>query len=198
MATIAETRQRQILEGAAACFVQKGFHQSTMQEICRQAGLSPGSVYRYYRGKEEIIAALVQQACADNLALIEGMKGRKDIAQALYDLIDSVLERLQDQTLCVLHIEVNAEALRSPRMADIVAQSDGSNRDALAETLRDAQKKGSIDPSLDPTMTAELLIALMEGIAMRKGLNPTLDTPAHGPIIKTLITRFLRMDPNDP
>lgn len=165
-----------------------------MQEVCREAGLSPGSVYRYYRAKEDIIAALVEGACDENLALIEGVKGRADIANALYDLTDAVLERLLDQTLCVLHIEANAEALRNPRMAEMVAQSDGSNLSALAETLHDAQKRGTIDAELDPAMSAELLIALMEGLAMRKGLNPRLDTNAHGPIIKTLIARFLKMD----
>ena len=52
-----EARRRQILEAASACFSRQGFHQTSMQDICREAGLSPGAVYRYYSTKEDIIAA---------------------------------------------------------------------------------------------------------------------------------------------
>jgi hypothetical protein len=37
-----EARRRQIVDAAAACFSQRGFHQTTMQDICKQAALSPG------------------------------------------------------------------------------------------------------------------------------------------------------------
>ena len=38
-----ELRRQQILDAAAACFSRRGFHQTTMQDICTEAGLSPGA-----------------------------------------------------------------------------------------------------------------------------------------------------------
>jgi AcrR family transcriptional regulator len=52
-----EARREQILEAAAACFSRKGFHQTTMQDICEAAQLSPGAVYTYFPSKESIITA---------------------------------------------------------------------------------------------------------------------------------------------
>jgi TetR/AcrR family transcriptional regulator, repressor for uid operon len=193
MAPLSETRQRQILEAATACFVRRGFHQSTMQEICRQAGLSPGSVYRYYRSKEEIIAVLVETSCADFLSLIESIRNRSDFDRAFDDLVDAVLDKIRDRDLCALHIEANAEALRNPRMTDIVEKRDQIHRSALAERIRDAQKTGAVDPELDPLMSAEIFVALMKGLAMRKSINAELNTMAYAPTVKTLITRFLKM-----
>jgi AcrR family transcriptional regulator len=46
-----EARRQQILDAALACFSRRGFHQSTMQDICQEAELSPGAVYRYFRSK---------------------------------------------------------------------------------------------------------------------------------------------------
>jgi TetR/AcrR family transcriptional regulator, repressor for uid operon len=195
MTHLSETRQRQILEAATACFVRRGFHQSTMQEICRQAGLSPGSVYRYYRSKEEIIAVLVEASCADFLSLIESIRNRSDFTDAFDDLADSVLDKIRDRDLCALHIEANAEALRNPRMAEIVEKRDNIHLGALAERIRDAQKTGAIDPELDPLMSAGILVALIKGLAMRKSINAELDTMAYAPIIKTFITRFFKMGP---
>src|SRR2546426_7751892 len=42
-----EARRQQILDAATECFARKGFHRSTMHDICQMAELSPGAVYRY-------------------------------------------------------------------------------------------------------------------------------------------------------
>jgi AcrR family transcriptional regulator len=41
-----DARRRQILDAAAACFAQQGFHRTTMQDVVRRARLSPGAIYR--------------------------------------------------------------------------------------------------------------------------------------------------------
>ena len=50
-------RRQQILDAARACFARQGFHQTSIQDICKEAGLSPGAVYRYFPSKDHIIAA---------------------------------------------------------------------------------------------------------------------------------------------
>src|SRR3954467_3629050 len=53
-----DARRRQILSGALRCFAREGFYRTTMQDIFREAGLSPGAVYSYFKGKDELIAAI--------------------------------------------------------------------------------------------------------------------------------------------
>jgi AcrR family transcriptional regulator len=188
-----EARQRQILDAAATCFVRRGFHQSTMQEICRAAGLSPGSVYRYYPGKEAIIAALVERDCGENLAIIQGVRQRQEIARALHTLLDFAIGKIRDPALATLHIEVTAEALRNPAMAAIVNRSDGASLEAVEAMMGDAQRQGVMDRELDPHASAEILIALLEGLAVRRALNPELDLEGYAPAIKSLLNRFLQI-----
>src|ERR1044072_6668446 len=54
-------RRFEILEAAQTCFARSGFHQTSMQEICTEAGMSPGNLYRYFRSKEEIIAGIAER-----------------------------------------------------------------------------------------------------------------------------------------
>ena len=58
-------RRFEILQAAQTCFARSGFHQTSMQEICTEAGMSPGNLYRYFRSKEEIIAGIAERDRAD-------------------------------------------------------------------------------------------------------------------------------------
>ena len=57
---LAERRRRQILDAALDCFRRRGFHQTSMQEICAAAGISAGALYRYFGSKAEIITAITK------------------------------------------------------------------------------------------------------------------------------------------
>ena len=56
-----EARRRQILSAALRCFAREGFHRATMQDIFREADLSPGAVYSYFNGKDELMMAIVAE-----------------------------------------------------------------------------------------------------------------------------------------
>src|SRR5215216_7206950 len=53
-----DSRRQQILDAATRCFARNGFHATSMQDVLAEANLSAGALYRYFRGKEEIISAI--------------------------------------------------------------------------------------------------------------------------------------------
>lgn len=69
-----DRRRREILRAATRCFVRHGFHQTTMDQICVTAGLSPGAVYRYFRSKHAIIESIAGTELAVVEQLIEDRK----------------------------------------------------------------------------------------------------------------------------
>ena len=54
-------RRRQILSAALRCFAREGFHRTTMQDIFRESDLSPGAVYSYFKGKDELTFAIIAE-----------------------------------------------------------------------------------------------------------------------------------------
>ena len=52
-----EQRRRQILDAAQRCFARKGFHETSMQDVFRESGLSAGAVYRYFKSKNELVVS---------------------------------------------------------------------------------------------------------------------------------------------
>ena len=80
-----EARKNEIVDAAMACFLRRGFHQTTMKDICREAQLSPGAVYRYFRSKEDIINASIDRNTAEFTNLISNVR---TIAPQSYQAIE--------------------------------------------------------------------------------------------------------------
>lgn len=71
-------KKQQILKTAMHLFAQKGFHFTSMQEIAEQTGVAKGSIYTYFRSKEELLLSILQQHYAmmqQNLQQVEEEPG---------------------------------------------------------------------------------------------------------------------------
>ncbi len=55
----AEERRQRIMEAALACFARKGYHKTTMDDIVAESGLSKGTLYWYFRSKDDLFFSLV-------------------------------------------------------------------------------------------------------------------------------------------
>lgn len=186
-----EARRRQILDAASACFARQGFHQTTMQEICREADLSPGGVYRYFASKYEIIAATCQECHLQNLSLIQAASEQSDDPLEVLDLlVDSGFGWL-DNPEALEHLRMNiqlwAEAVRSPQVMEAYQRANFDvYREALCGLLRRAQENGAINPCLDPDSAARVLLATWQGLVLQKALDSQVDVPKYVAVLKSL------------
>jgi AcrR family transcriptional regulator len=80
-------KRRQIIEGARAVFLAQGFDAASMNDIARAAGVSKGTLYVYFKHKEQLFEAIVEQEC---LAQAEGIF---DLDPTDHD-VEAVLTRL--------------------------------------------------------------------------------------------------------
>jgi AcrR family transcriptional regulator len=61
--TEASAKLRQIVDGARTIFLSRGFDAASMGDIAKQAGVSKGTLYVYFKNKEELFAAIVREEC---------------------------------------------------------------------------------------------------------------------------------------
>jgi AcrR family transcriptional regulator len=66
-----EARPAEIAAAALACFAERGFAASSLDEIAARAGITKGTLYLYFKNKEELLKAVVQQALLPRIALFE-------------------------------------------------------------------------------------------------------------------------------
>jgi AcrR family transcriptional regulator len=185
-----EARRQQILDAAAECFAQKGFHHSTMHDICQMAELSPGAVYRYFASKDDIIAAMEEQGRQHSAAVIEAITSeRENTLDVLEGLVDVFFSKLEDQRDCAVHIELWAEAMSNPRIRKMVVGIDDSIRNAfVTRVVRRAQERGEISAELDPDSVARVMMSFWDGLVLQKTLDPEVDVWKYVAVMKAMMS----------
>ena len=186
-----EARRRQILDAASACFARQGFHQTSMQDICREADLSPGAVYRYFASKEEIIAATCQECQEHNLEHMQTATGqRKDPLEVLDLLVDSDfgwLDNPEVQDHLRMNIQLWAEALNSPQVMEVFRRDFLDIwLEALTRLVGRVQETGQLNPSLEPASAARVLLSAYHGLVLQKAFDPGVDISKYGTVLKAL------------
>src|SRR6476620_4814251 len=79
-------RRTEILDAAQRCFARSGFHRASMQDICTEAGMSPGNLYRYFPSKEALIAGI----CERDRAEIGQQFARADLSRGLFPVLEGL------------------------------------------------------------------------------------------------------------
>jgi AcrR family transcriptional regulator len=181
-----ELRRQQILDAAAACFTRNGFHQTTMQDICEQADLSPGAVYRYFRSKTEIIQAMCFRGQMEDVETIRTAMTEGTTLAVFEELIRSFFNELDNREICALTVELLAEARKDDVILDSIRSGWQAIRAPLAEIIRRAQSRGEIDPSLDAAAVATVMMALYQGLLNQKLVDPETDIATYSDAVRAL------------
>jgi len=92
-----ERRRQQIMVAAKRVFSDKGFNKATMEDIAQEAELSPGTLYLYFKNKEELYASLSLRILQYLLIRVEHVNDEKDsgpvekldaLTEAMYDVYE--------------------------------------------------------------------------------------------------------------
>jgi AcrR family transcriptional regulator len=166
-----ERRRTQILDAALVCFRERGFRQTTIEEICAEARLSPGALYRYFDSKADIIAAIALDARAEAEAMLDRVNGSEGLIEGLAELARVFFETFDGDGDAALLADVWAEAARDPLLAKALVVRDQIAAGRLAAAIERAQRAGTIYPALAAADAAEALIAGLEGMALRRALR---------------------------
>jgi AcrR family transcriptional regulator len=156
-----DERRAHILAAARRCFVRDGFHQTSMQDLVREAGLSSGAIYRYFDSKDEMILAICDENLGGIVAIVrESLQRGAGLGPAVASVMEYAAARHADDGFAAIALLVWSEALRNPALAARLRESFESAADALAETARDSS---SAPTEIPPDVLANTLLCLTPG-----------------------------------
>jgi TetR/AcrR family transcriptional regulator, repressor for uid operon len=169
-----EERMRQILGGARSCFIQRGFHASSISEISAAAGVSIANIYQYFPSKEALIVVLIEVDLQRHHELIARFWSTDFSQAAIRDIMADIFLTEQGHALAVLRAEIASEGARNPQVAALLRDAEAGLIEAVQGGIRAAQKQGQVRADLAPEAIAERLSLVFEGL-MRLYLFSPLD-----------------------
>jgi TetR/AcrR family transcriptional regulator, mexJK operon transcriptional repressor len=156
-----DARRRAILDVASEVFLAQGYAAASMSEIAARLGGSKGTLYNYFRSKEELFGAFIADTCqGPAIAIFDPLppigEGRS-VRESLIDLGFSLMTFLWTDQLVALHRLIVAEVGRFPEIGRMFYEAGprrGEQR--FADYFEAAMAAGRIPPA-DPMMVGQRL-----------------------------------------
>ena len=190
-----EARREQILEAARACLQEHGLEAVSMEMIIARSGLSTGAVYGYFKGKEEIINAVVTDGTAAmGRQLVPILKDPEPpLPQFAEQLLRTVADFGRDKPGGIDRLLVSlhgwSHSQSDPSLKATTRTAYRRQRELFAETVRRWQAAGKFDPGADPGGVAELLQSIILGFVAQRALAGDADVQAHARALDALTRR---------
>lgn len=154
-----------ILRAATRVFARHGFFHAQVADVAREAGVAAGTVYLYFRSKDDLLGSIFDRTMRDWIA-----EGRAAIAH-----VDDPVERLR--LIARLHLErlgrdrdlavvFQVELRQSTKhMAQFSATRLREYLGIIRGVVADGQAAGSLRQSVNPTMAAKVLFGALDEMA---------------------------------
>lgn len=185
-------RRTQILDAARTAVHRHGLEAVTMEVIIAESGLSTGTVYKYFRGKDDILHAAVLSSLDELLQVLQPVLDRSP-TPAPERLIAELIQQISafsssgavDLTELALHGWSQAQTTRELKESVRVAYS--AFRTQLADVCRRWQDDGTVVRSAEPAEVAELLLSVVLGYVAQKALTGQGNAESHASGLSALI-----------
>ncbi|ALN72019.1 MULTISPECIES: TetR/AcrR family transcriptional regulator [unclassified Aureimonas] len=187
----APTRKDHILGAARICFSRSGFHRASMSEICAEAKMSPGALYRYYPSKDAIIEAIAEEERVAAGACLAGLEGPGPVVDRITEAALAYLTGACDPETGNLIVEICSESLRNTAVGARFQMVEDEARSRIRQALKGAQDQGEIPGDLDLELALTLLMSIGDGLVMRLRLEPERPLETLRPYLHRMIASLL-------
>ncbi len=186
-------RREQVLEAARACLQEHGLEAVSMEMIIARSGLSTGAVYGYFKGKDQIINAVVTDgtaAMAHDLAPVltdpEPPPPPEFLEQLLRAIVGFGRHKKGDIDRLGVSLHGWSHSQSDPELKAATRASYAALRRLFRDVVRRWQAAGTLDATADPEGMGELLTSITLGFVAQRALAGSADITAHVAALKAL------------
>lgn len=177
--------KEKIMQSAMENFAKNGFDRTRMEDIATAAGLAKGTLYLYFKNKEDLFYAICEHNLGELRNQLSRLFNRKENimldAKRFYD-------EYQKASLGsdIIWFEMIALSTRSPKLRKILAENQSKVYQVVKEFLKTEIERGFLREDINTDVIASALIALYNGLAVNKLLLQTSNSESQKAWIETI------------
>jgi AcrR family transcriptional regulator len=183
----AEVKEK-IIQAANESFAQTGFDRTKMEDIAKRLDLSKGTIYLYFKSKEDLFLAIcehnIQRSDKEDAGLFVRKENVASDAEQIYDNI-----RRREQGNDRVMLEMVAESARNPKLRKAMYELHSKVHDHVTQGVRTKIEEGFLRRDIDAASFAIALVALYDGLAVNRmlGISDAANKRAWVTMIKAMI-----------
>lgn len=165
-------KRSEIIEHALICFAEKGFQAATIDDIVKHSKISKGSIYTYFKSKEEIYIALMNEKTVSSTERLKEELTKYDNAiekiSFIFDVYKMQAGRGTWMDTVKVHTEFYLHASRDPELRQLlIDRAETYYNSVIVEILEEGKKTGEISTKSKPEVLARLFWSIINGVGFQ-------------------------------
>jgi TetR/AcrR family fatty acid metabolism transcriptional regulator len=169
-----DERRDQILDCALEAFARKGFHDTSIADICARAQIGRGTLYQYFKDKRDVLAALIDRIVGGIINAIQHWPQLELPPGTVWTAADNVafVEGRCNQIMEVVFADADTASLvlRMARstgfVRDTLARIDQHVVGAIEADIRAGMEQGALRPSIETQVVAQFIVGGIEKLVV--------------------------------
>jgi AcrR family transcriptional regulator len=129
-----EEAKERIIQAALQVFTEKGYHEATMEDVAQKVGVSRGAIYLYFKNKDEILYAIMEQWDRRRMKnFLPPFGAEKELEKSLESMFDHIVE--DPLALTGLILELFSEAARNQPIRKVLSEGYERSLKTISEFL---------------------------------------------------------------
>jgi TetR/AcrR family fatty acid metabolism transcriptional regulator len=155
-----------ILDAAVKVFADRGFFTATVAEIARAAGVADGTIYLYFKSKDDLLLRLFDEKMSDLLTEARAAVDSEGSAAArlrrFIQLHLALVEKNPElASVLIVELRQSAQFLKGLEKAKLSAYLD-----VIAQVVKAGQDSGELDPALSPSTVKRAIFGALDELAL--------------------------------
>jgi AcrR family transcriptional regulator len=170
-----------IIEAAASAMGREGYAGTSMKDIAQEAGIAQGLIHYYFNSKDELVMAVMKQACAQMLAetraAFEGAGGGP--LQRVWPSLEGARERTKERpAMWRIFFELLPLSFNNPRLRAQFQEVYAEIIRGTVEMIEEVNRQVPTPLPVQPEYFARVITAAIDGLAVQALVEPGLDIDA--------------------
>jgi len=160
-----EAAKTKIIDAARTVFAKQGYHDSTMDDVAKEVGVSKGALYSYFKSKEDILKEISLQGHQTLRTILRESGKTHNLEEALEKVYTMITEKYRGNLHT--HFEIISIASHDPKIRKIIMEDYQKDIDTVTAFVEEKMKQAAMRTDVDARTLAELFTALYMGTLAR-------------------------------
>jgi len=156
---LSREKKEKIISAAAKVFAENGYYQANVAEICKEAGISNGALYKYFKDKKSLYISTFEFGTNELRKQVfeKYLKGTGSIYLKLHKLLKGIVRfGEKDRREIAIYFELGSKSMNT-FAAVLSTKIEGMAREYYTNLIEQGKKNNEIDNSINTEMAAYLI-----------------------------------------